>query len=112
MPVPDPRIYLRHILDCCERLGECASLRDEGGVSARILLDAACRNLEIIGEASRKIGVEFRTAHPEIPWREMNDLRNVLIHNYEGADPDMVWGIVDREIPAVLAAVGPLVAEE
>ena len=48
-------------------------------------------------EASRKIGAEFRVAHPEIPWREMNDLRNVLIHNYEGADPALVWGIVNRE---------------
>lgn len=53
MPVPDPRIYLLHILDCCERLSECAILRDEGAVPARILLDAVCRNLEVIGEASR-----------------------------------------------------------
>jgi len=38
----------------------------------------------------------------------MNDLRNVLIHNYEGADPDMVWGIVEREIPQLLNAVAQL----
>src|ERR1035437_10215450 len=87
MPVPDPRIYLLHILDCCERLSECAVLRDEGGVPSHILLDAVCRNLEVIGKASRKIGTE------------MNELRNVLIHNYEGADPTLVWGIVDRQIP-------------
>jgi uncharacterized protein with HEPN domain len=43
---------------------------------------------------------------------EMNDLRNVLIHNYEGADPTLVRGVVDREIPAVLDAVHHLVAEE
>lgn len=87
-------------------------LRDRGDTPAYILLDAACRNLEIIGEASRKIGPEFRAAHPRIPWREMNDLRNVLIHNYEGADSGMVWGIVDREIPQVLAAVIDLLAAE
>ena len=79
---------------------------------ARILLDAVCRNLEVIGEASRKIGAEFRAAHSGIPWREMNDLRNVLIHNYEGADPALVWGVVDREIPTILAAVRHLVTEE
>ena len=61
--------------------------------------------MEIIGEASRKIGPEFRAAHPGIPWREMNDLRNVLIHNYEGADEDLIWAIVEREIPALLLAV-------
>ena len=92
MPANDPRLYVLHIRDCCERLQECASLRDKGSAPAHILLDAVRRNLEIIGEASRKIGSEFRANHPEIPWREMNDLRNVLIHNYEGADPDLVWG--------------------
>jgi uncharacterized protein with HEPN domain len=56
-------------------------------------------NLEILGEASRKIGPDFRAAHPQIPWREMSDLRNVLIHNYEGADAEMVWAIAGREIP-------------
>ena len=70
-----------------------------------ILLNAACRNLEIIGEASRKVGPEFRAAHPGIPWREMNDLREVLIHNYEGADEDLIWAIVEREIPDLLLAV-------
>jgi uncharacterized protein with HEPN domain len=70
-----------------------------------------CRNLEILGEASRKIGPEFRAAHPEIPWREMNDLRNVLIHNYEGADVDLVWGIVDRDVPKLLAAIGSILGE-
>ena len=50
--------------------------------------------------------------HPEIPWREMNDLRNVLIHNYEGADPDMLWGIVDREVPQLLSAIRRLLDEE
>ena len=74
MATPEPRLYLLHIRDCCERLQECASLRDEGATPIHILLDAACRNLEILGEASRKVGPEFRASHPEIPWREMNDL--------------------------------------
>jgi uncharacterized protein with HEPN domain len=90
---------------------QCATLRDQGATPAYILLDAVCRNLEILGEASRKISPEFRAAHPEIPWREMNDLRNVLIHNYEGADADMVWGIVEREVPQLLAAVRALLGE-
>ena len=79
---------------------------------AHILLDAVCRNLEILGEASKKVGPEFRAEHPELPWREMNDLRNVLIHNYEGADPALVWGIVEREVPRVLEAVRRLLELE
>jgi uncharacterized protein with HEPN domain len=70
-----------------------------------------CRNLEILGEASRKIGAEYRLSHPEVPWREMNDLRNVLIHNYDGADEEMVWGVVEKEIPRLLSAVSRLLEE-
>jgi uncharacterized protein with HEPN domain len=111
MVTPDPYVYLLHIRDCCKRVIECATLRDLGTTPAHILLDAACRNLEILGEASRKIGPDFRAAHPQIPWREMSDLRNVLIHNYEGADAEMVWGIAGREIPRVLTAVVGLLGE-
>lgn len=112
MSAPAPRLYLLHIRDCCRRLQECATLRDQAAAPAHILLDAACRNLEILGEASRKIGADYRAAHTHIPWREMSDLRNVLIHNYEGADPDMVWGIVAREIPRLADAIEELLAEE
>jgi len=112
MNSPDPRIYLLHIRDCCAELVQCLTLREQGGVPASILFNAACRNLEIIGEASRKVGADFRTAYPAIPWREMNDLRNVLIHQYEGADADLVWAIVEREIPLLLAAVRDLLDAE
>jgi uncharacterized protein with HEPN domain len=109
MKSPDPRVYLLHIRDRCEELAECTKLRAERSVPARILFDAACRNLEIIGEASRKIGPEFRAAHPEVPWRHMNDLRNVLIHHYDGTDTDLIWGIVEHDIPPLLDAVRLLI---
>jgi uncharacterized protein with HEPN domain len=56
--------------------------------------------------------VEFRSAHPAIPWRQMNDLRNVLIHQYEGTDADLVWAIVEQEIPSLLSAVHDLLEAE
>jgi uncharacterized protein with HEPN domain len=112
MTSSDPRIYLLHIRDCCEELVQCFGLREQGSVPVSILFNAVCRNLEIIGEASRKVGAGFREAHPDIPWREMNDLRNVLIHQYEGADPGLVWGVVERDIPPLLTAVRELLAAE
>ncbi len=56
--------------------------------------------------------MEFRSAHPAIPWRQMNDLRNVLIHQYEGTDADLVWAIVEQEIPSLLSAVHDLLEAE
>jgi uncharacterized protein with HEPN domain len=109
MKTPDPQLYLLHIRDHCEGLAECARLHAGSTVPAWILFNAACRSLEIIGEASRKIGPDFRSAHPEVPWREMNDLRNVLIHHYEGADMDLIWRIIENDIPPLLAAVRNLI---
>jgi uncharacterized protein with HEPN domain len=70
MEFHNPRVYLLHMRDCCDRLIECTALQAEGSVPLHVLLDAVCRNLEVLGEASRKLGPEFRTIHPEIPWRE------------------------------------------
>ena len=110
MDAPDPKVYLLHIRDCCEELSQCRLLRAAGTVPPSILFHAVCRNLEIIGEASRKIGENFRAEYPEIPWRGMNDLRNVLIHNYEGADSDLVWAVVEREIPHLLTRIRAILA--
>ncbi len=108
----DPHVYLLHIRDCCEELIQCRNLREQGNVPGSILFSAVCRNLAIIGEASRKIKPEFRSLNSHVPWREMNALRNVLIHNYEGADPDLVWAIVERDVPPLLEAVRRLLGGE
>jgi uncharacterized protein with HEPN domain len=66
--------------------------------------------LEIIGEAAKRVENAYRDAHPEIPWRGMNALRNVLIHNYEGIDLDQVWAVVENELPPlkqILAKILP-----
>ncbi len=75
-------------------------------------LDAVCRNLEIIGEAAKKTGPEFRAALPDIPWRKMAGLRDILIHAYEDTDPETVWDLVEREIPILLAQVRRLLGEQ
>jgi len=105
MKSPDPLVYVGHIRDCCQQLRECSALREKGTVPPAILFAAVCRNLEIIGEATRRIDTAFRQAHPDIPWREMNDLRNVIIHNYDAADPELIWNLVDRDIRPLLAAI-------
>jgi hypothetical protein len=72
--------------------------------------DAVFWRLEVIGDASRKIGSEFRQQHPDIPWREMGDLRIVLIHDYEWTDPEVACGIVENHIPGLFAAAVNLLA--
>lgn len=111
MPEKHPSSYLQHIRDCCLQIATCGELRSAGAVPESVILDAVCRNIEIIGEAAGKIAPEFRAAHPEIPWRQMISARNILIHNYDGIEPSIVWAIVERDIPALLRAILPLLTE-
>lgn len=55
--------------------------------------------LQIIGEAAAKISVAFQKQHPEIPWSEMIGMRNILVHDYFGIDIDVVWSVVENNLP-------------
>lgn len=112
MPVKDPRLYLVHIRECCERIIEYTASPGTSWTSAPIVLDAVCRNLEIIGEAASKLDESYRKIHPEIPWRSIIDARNILIHAYDQVKPHLLQDIVDRDIPELLAAVRRLLVED
>lgn len=66
-------------------------------------IDAVVRNLEIIGEAARRMPAEFVTAHPDIPWQQIAGLRNRIVHEYFGLDLEIVWQIVGRDLPQLRA---------
>jgi uncharacterized protein with HEPN domain len=58
-----------------------------------------------MGEASKRIPDDYRSAHPQIPWKGMAGLRDVLIHDYEGVDLKQVWRIVSHELPKLKKAI-------
>jgi len=61
--------------------------------------DAVIRNLEIIGEAAKKLTEEFKEKHSKIAWYEIGRLRDKLIHHYSGINIDVVWSIIQNDIP-------------
>jgi uncharacterized protein with HEPN domain len=64
-----------------------------------LIIDAVIRNLEIIGEASKNISPHIRKRYPNIPWEQMNGMRNVLIHEYFGVDISVVWHTAKIHLP-------------
>jgi uncharacterized protein with HEPN domain len=97
----DDRVYLTHILECIQNIEEYVPEGRDQFMYSKIVRDAVIRNLEIIGEATKNISTEFRSQHPEIPWRAMAGMRDVLIHNYMGVDLNIVWNTIDRELPKI-----------
>ncbi len=68
----------------------------------RVLSLALVRLLEIVGEAAARVSSEARARHPAIPWLEIVSLRNRLIHGYDAVDMDVLWSIVNTDLPALV----------
>lgn len=74
-----------------------------------LLRDAVERNIEIIGEAARKVSESFKVERPDISWREMVAQRNVLVHEYESISDDEIWDVATVHVPELIQALTPLI---
>lgn len=72
-------------------------------------VDAVCRNLEVLGEAAKKVPDEFRAAHAEIEWRKLAGMRDVLAHDYFDIDLEVVWDVVQHKLPPLRIAIARLI---
>jgi uncharacterized protein with HEPN domain len=95
----DERLYLTDIRDSVEKILRYTSGGREEFFADPMRQDAVVRNLEVMGEAVRKVSDETREAHPEIPWRQMAATRDRVIHGYFTVDLEIVWEIVETELP-------------
>ena len=64
-----------------------------------MVVDAVVRNFEIIGEAAKNIPDQIKEKYPEIPWKKMYGLRNLISHEYFGVDYEMIWQIITEDLP-------------
>jgi uncharacterized protein with HEPN domain len=90
-------------------LGAGVSLQEFLSQEHAITRDAVERELEVIGEAANRVSESFRQAHPEIPWRDLIGLRNVIVHLYDKVDYRRIHGIVVGRIPALIGLIEPLI---
>jgi uncharacterized protein with HEPN domain len=60
---------------------------------------ASIKQMEIIGEAARYVTEETRSKYPDIEWKEITGLRNILVHEYFGIDSNLIWQIIETDIP-------------
>lgn len=102
----DPDIYLLHILDCINWIKEYVGPGREQFFADRKTQDAVTRNLEVIGQAVKDFGTEaLSREYPSIPWTQIAGTRNILAHQYLGVDNELIWNIVEHELPLLEAAI-------
>jgi uncharacterized protein with HEPN domain len=109
----DDRVRILHMIDASESLVQFFTRRTRADLdSDRMLLFAAVRAIEVIGEAASKVTSETREAAPNIPWTAIVSMRNRLIHGYFDIDADLVWKTATVEIPELQRALQALVEQK
>ena len=95
----DDKIYIEHILQSIDRIEAYLSGKDHQSFSDDYMTqDAVVRQLEIIGEATKRISKELRNVNPQVPWSDMAGMRDILIHDYIDVDIDIVWKTASESI--------------
>ena len=107
----DDRVYLRHILDAISKIESYVVVGREVFMTASHWQDAVIRQLEIIGEASRNLSRGFRSRHPQVPWRRIAGLRDVLIHDYMGVRLPAVWEVTQTDLPILKKQIEGFLSE-
>lgn len=106
----DDRVYLSHIDEAIGRILDYTAAGRERFMQSSMVQDAVIRNFEVIGEATKSLSEAIRAQRPDIPWRRIAGLRDVLIHDYMGVDPAEVWRVVESHLPELRDAVQQLLS--
>lgn len=73
-------------------------------------LSAILYQLTIVGEATKRLSTETRTKYPDIAWKQMAGMRDFLVHAYDRVDFDILWTVIQQELPSLLEKLTPIIA--
>ena len=96
----DPVIFLEHILECIDLIEQYTKDRTkEEFLASKHFQDAVIRRIEIIGEAVKNIPREIRKTYPQVPWKQIAAMRDIISHEYWGIDPNLTWKVATERVP-------------
>jgi uncharacterized protein with HEPN domain len=99
------------MFEACTRIMEYTSGFDAAALRGdRKTIDAVLRNLAVLGEAAKRVSDSVRARAPEIPWREIAGMRDVVIHDYFGIDPDIVCDVALVKVPSLHGSLDKLLS--
>jgi uncharacterized protein with HEPN domain len=113
MPRRDWELRIKDILDAVRAVQTYTEgMKYEAFVNDRKTVDAVIRNLIVIGEAATRLPDDFTRTHPDIPWRDMADMRNFVVHEYFGISHKIIWDTVQKDLPPLIPVLEELLGSK
>lgn len=96
----DPLVFIEHILECIELVEKYVTGHTKKAFKTSVQLqDSVVRRIEIIGEAVKNLPIGLKRKYPDIPWKQIAGMRDILVHEYFGIDLDLTWRVATKELP-------------
>jgi uncharacterized protein with HEPN domain len=106
------KLYLQHVLECADRIEKYTAGGKKDFVADQMIQDAVVRNLQILSESIQRLTPLYQTKYPDIPWKNIGQFRNVIVHDYLGIDVDVIWDILEKDLSSLKASVKTILDKE
>jgi uncharacterized protein with HEPN domain len=108
-----PQLYLEDILQSANKILRYLEGTDyEGFFGDEMKFDAVMRNLQVIGEAVKKLPAEIQSSYPSVEWRKIAGLRDIIVHAYFGLEDEIIWDVVVNKIPSLKIQVEAILQQK
>lgn len=101
----DDVVYLNHIVECISRVEMNTAAGLAEFLASPTIQDATLRNLQTMSEATQRLSDLAKSKHPNVEWNRISAFRNVLVHNYLGIDLELIWKVIQEDLPELKRAV-------
>jgi len=108
--VKDDRVYLEHIRDALRDITTYTNTGHDAFFAEQMRQDATLRKLEVIGQAVKNPSEETKSHQPKVPWKQIAGMRDKVIHDYFGVNLEIVWVVIEKDLPQLEQAIHALLA--
>ncbi len=107
----DDREYLRDMLEAIGRIKQHTKSGRQAFAHDELIQIWVVHHLQIVGEAARRLSSALTERHPEVPWSRIVGMRHILVHDYFAIDVDVVWQVVEQDVPGLQLKIEAILAE-